>query len=99
MPTPPKPPLNFNPAAALMLGEQKATFTITVNLKTGQMEMVTDRPDMNFLAVIDLLLTQAQGIVRRSLAEAFKGNPGFSSPDGKFGEKNDALHGPSDDAA
>jgi len=73
-----KPPLNFNPAAAILI--DKATFTIALDTRTGLMEFSTNRPDMNFLAVLDLLATQIQNICRNALAQQAKGHPGFVAP-------------------
>ena len=75
-----KPPLHFNPGAALLLDE--ATFTIHVNRRTGAMRLTTNTPETNFLAVIDLFASQIQGICRKALAEAAGGAPGFVPPGG-----------------
>jgi len=72
-----KPPLNFNPAAAILLDQ--AVFTIKLDLKTGSIMMTNSRPDMNPIAVIGVLAAQIEAISAQVLQQAAKGLPGFSA--------------------
>jgi hypothetical protein len=82
-----KPPLPFNPAAAILLNQ--AVFTIKLDLTTGRLEMHNSRPDMNPVAVIGVLAAQIEAISAQVLQQSAQGLPGFSAPgsDGKTGEK------------
>lgn len=75
MPDNKKPNLNFDPRAALLINQQKFVVRITVDMATGQMVMDHEGPDLGALAVLDLLNTQAQVILRQLLM-----NPNFPNP-------------------
>lgn len=95
-----KPPLNFDPRAALLINQQKFVLKITVDMTTGQMVMDHEGPDLGALAVLDLLNTQAQVILRQlilnpnfpnpSLAPAGGSNIGGGEPGGANGGSNPA---------
>lgn len=82
MPDKPKTPLNFDPRAALLINQKKFVVKITVDMTTGEMAMEHEGPDLGALAVLDLLNTQSQVILRQLLLNPNFPNPSIAPPGG-----------------
>ncbi len=82
MPDNRKPPLSFNPRAALLINQQKFVVKITVDMTTGAMVMDVEGPDLGALAVLDLLTTQIQVILRQMIVDPTVPNPSMVPPGG-----------------
>ena len=79
-----KPPLGFDPKAALSINSPKLEFALTVDLTTGRTSFEqTAGPPLNILAVTDLLATQIQVMMRDALVKGIPTDAG-----NKYGGKN-----------
>jgi hypothetical protein len=67
----------FDPRAAILLNPKKFVLKITVDMTNGGMVMETEGADLNALAVLDLLTTQVQIILRGMLMDLNLAKPGI----------------------
>lgn len=77
-------PFHFPNAGGIpILNQPRLTVTISVDLATGKLLPITiEGPEINFIALCDLLATQQQAIFREALMRAPGGAPGYIPPTG-----------------